>query len=300
MEILVTGSRGFVGSRLIPRLEAAGHRVSGFDVDSVDVSDSSAVEAFVRGCSPEAVIHLAAIAFVPAAAKDPGLAERVNVGGTRNIIEALEAHAVGARLLLIGSGDQYPALDLEAPSLSEETPLAPSGAYAETKTAAENLGHEAAQRGRDVVIVRAFNHTGPGQETNFVAPDFAQQIARIEAGNSEPMRVGNLDSVRDFLHVDDVIDAYIRLLDPAVPAGTYNVASGMGTKIGTLLETLARLAGVRPEVLRDEKRWRPADARVGNSQRLQRATGWRPSHSLDAILAELLDYWRARVQEQAR
>ncbi len=84
MRILVSGSRGFVGTRLIPRLEAAGHRVTGFDVDSVDVSDASMVRGVVENATPDAVVHLAAVAFVPAASRDPNLAHRVNVQGTQN------------------------------------------------------------------------------------------------------------------------------------------------------------------------------------------------------------------------
>lgn len=300
MRILVSGSRGFVGTRLIPALEAAGHRVTGFDVDSVDVSDASMVRDVIRKATPDAVVHLAAVAFVPDATRDPDLAHRVNVQGTQNVIEALERDAPEARLLLVGSSEQYAAVEPGAPALTEVAPLAPQGAYAETKAAAERLGLEAAGRGLDVVMIRAFNHTGPGQAPLFVAPDFARQIALIEAGNPPIMRVGNLDSVRDFLHVDDVVDAYLRLLDRAVPADTYNIASGAGTRIGNLLESLARLAGVTPEIERDEKRWRPADARVGDSERLKRATGWQPSRSLEELLTELLAYWRRQIQEQSR
>ena len=299
MRVLVTGSRGFVGTRLIPRLEAAGHVVAGFDLDSVDICDPGAVANFVQRFSPEAAAHLAAVAFVPAASEDPNLARRVNVGGTKNLIEALQAHASAARLLLVGSGEQYPALEPGSPPLSEDEPLAPTGPYATTKTAAEELGREAAEKGLDVVAVRAFNHTGPGQALNFVAPNFARQIAEIEAGASPLMRVGNLDSVRDFLHVEDVVDAYLRLLDPKVPAGVYNVASGTGTRIGALLDTVAALARASPQIDRDATRWGPADARVGDAQRLRDATGWAPSHSREEILTELLDYWRERVQEDA-
>ncbi len=298
MKILVTGSRGFVGTRLIPRLEAAGHQVTGFDADSIDVSDSPRVRAFVERSCPEAVVHLAAVAFLPAAAKDPGLAQRVNVHGTQNVIDALEAHAPKARLLLVGSGEQYRAVEPNAPALTEDAPLDPQGSYATTKAAAERLGQQAADRGLDVVTIRAFNHTGPGQAPLFVAPDFARQIALIEAGSPPLMRVGNLESVRDFLHVDDVIEAYLKLLDRQTPAGTYNIASGVGTRIGSLLDALAQLAGVTPKIERDDDRWRPADSRVGNAQRLREATGWRASRSLEATLFELLVYWRDRIKEE--
>lgn len=155
MRVLVTGSQGFVGKRLTPRLEAAGHGVLGFDRDTVDVTEFEAVATVVREFVPEAVVHLAAVAFVPDASQDPDLAHRVNVGGTQSIIRALEAHAAQARLLLVGSGDQYPALEPGTPPLAESTALDPRGTYATTKAAAEELGRQAAERGLNVVRVRA-------------------------------------------------------------------------------------------------------------------------------------------------
>ena len=112
------------------------------------------------------------------------------------------------------------------------------------------------------------------------------------------MRVGNLDSVRDFLHVEDVVAAYISLLSPHVEPGIYNVASGVGTRIGEILELLAAQARVAPEILIDEKRWRPSDARVGDARKLQKATGWSPRVSLAATLSELLEYWRKRIRTE--
>ena len=125
--------------------------------------------------------------------------------------------------------------------------------------------------------VRPFNHTGPGQPPDFVAPSFARQIAEIARGRSAPrIAVGNLDSVRDFLDVDDVVDAYLRLLDPRRPCGAYNVASGVGRRIGELLDTLIELAGARCEVEVDPERVRPTDHAVGDASRLRAATGWEP------------------------
>jgi len=140
------------------------------------------------------------------------------------------------------------------------------------------------------VRVRPFNHTGAGQRDDFVAPALARQVAAVAAGRAEPrLRVGNLDSVRDFLHVDDVVDAYAALLDPAVPAGVYNLASGRGLRIGELVEALLSLAGTRAGIEVDRERWRPADRLVGDPGRLRRVTGWRPRRPLEQAWRELLD-----------
>jgi nucleoside-diphosphate-sugar epimerase len=107
--------------------------------------------------------------------------------------------------------------------------------------------------------------------------------------------VGNLDSVRDFLDVEDVIDAYLRLLDPRLPAGAYNVASGVGRRIGALLDALRAEAGIEARVRVDPARMRPADASVGDARKLRTTTGWEPRVPFELTLRRLLDDWRARV-----
>ena len=142
----------------------------------------------------------------------------------------------------------------------------------------DRLGAVYAARGVDVVRVRPFNHTGAGRPPTFVESSFARQLASIERGEQEPLLgVGNLDAVRDFLHVEDVVDAYVRLLDPSVPAGVYNVASGHGVSIAELLEMLLSVSTARPRIELDPARFRPTDASVGDAGRLQAATGWKPS-----------------------
>ncbi len=109
------------------------------------------------------------------------------------------------------------------------------------------------------------------------------------------LRVGNLDSVRDYLDVEDVVEAYLRLLDPTVAADIYNVASGVGTRLSDLLDTLLDLSSPRPRIERDTERLRPADCSVGDASRLRTATGWRPSVSIERMLKRLLADWRRKV-----
>jgi len=174
--------------------------------------------------------------------------------------------------------------------------MAPRSPYAWSKAAAEWLGGLAAREGRDVVRVRAFNHTGAGQSERFVASTFARQVAEIAAGRRPPrMDVGNLSSLRDFLDVDDVVDAYLALLDPAVPADVYNVASGHGITVQSLLDELIAIAGIDPEIRVDPERFRPTDASVGDASRLRAATGWQPRRPLRETLSGLIEGWRAEL-----
>jgi GDP-4-dehydro-6-deoxy-D-mannose reductase len=291
----VTGARGFVGSHLVPRLEQRGFEVVATDRE-LDVADALRVEDAVRRAKPDLLIHLAALSSVAASWREPELTYRVNFLGARAVLEAVARAAPRARLLLIGSADQYGSLAPGAAPLDEAAPLRPHSPYARTKTAADLLGAAWAQRGLDVVRVRAFNHTGAGQSEEFVLSSFARQAVEIAMGRREPrLRVGNLDSVRDFLDVEDVVEAYQLLSETSVPAGVYNVASGLGVRIGDALDEILGLAGVQPSIESDPERMRPRDQLVGDAARLRSACGWKPRVRFSETLARLVEDWRQRV-----
>jgi GDP-4-dehydro-6-deoxy-D-mannose reductase len=295
MQVFVTGVAGFVGRRLEARLEAEGARVIGTDLE-LDVADAGRVSDAVAAARPDAIVHLAAISFVPEAEANPRAVYRANFLGAHSILEAARKISPGVRVLLVGSGHVYGAAEPGAPPFDERSPLRPDSPYAWSKAAADLLGSTFASRGVDVVRVRPFNHTGAGRPDRFVESSFARQIAEIEAGLRPPkMAVGNLDAVRDFLDVEDVVEAYLRLLDPEVPAGPYNVASGKGTSIRELLDTLLANTPIRPEVEVDRSRWRPADTSVGSAERLAKATRWAPTVPFPETLRSLLEAWREAV-----
>lgn len=294
MRVMVTGASGFVGRRLVPRLASAGHLPLGIDRE-IDITDREALAAAIARLRPEAVIHLAALSSVAHSLAAPEDCYRVNFLGTRALLEGLAAEAPTARVLLIGSADTYTATSPQPLPLDESTPLRPRSPYARTKAAAEMLGRLAARSGLDVVCVRAFNHTGAGQSDQFVVSSFARQVAAIRSGRMEPrLRVGNLDSIRDFLHVDEVVDAYLALLDRRVPADVYHVAGSVGIAIRAVLDSLIRIAGVEARVEVDPARFRPTDWLVGDASRLRRATGWQPRVPLEALLREVYEDWLER------
>jgi GDP-4-dehydro-6-deoxy-D-mannose reductase len=290
----VSGARGFVGRWLLPRLARDGHDVIGADRE-VDVRDAAAVDAAIASARPDALVHLAALASVPDSYRAPEAVARVNYLGTLHVLRAAVRRAPRARVLVVSSGEVYGGAATSDP-IGEDAPLAPVSPYARTKAAADRLGAAFARDGLDVVRARPWNHTGPGQGEGFVASSFARQLAEIALGRREPLlRVGNLDAVRDFLDVEDVVDAYARLLDPAVPAGAYNVASGVGTTIARVLEILLDHTELRPTIEVDPARFRPDRASVGDATRLRRTIGWSPRHRLEDSLARLLLDWRSRL-----
>jgi GDP-4-dehydro-6-deoxy-D-mannose reductase len=299
MRALVTGAAGFVGRRLVPRLEAAGYQVTGVDRE-VDVADAEAVARIVDESAPDAIVHLAALSFVPDADSAPDSAFRVNFLGTCHLLEAAAQRAPRARVLTISTGNVYGAADLDAPPFDETSPLRPDSPYARSKAAADLLARSYADRSLDVVRARPFNHTGKGRPDSFVESSFARQLVEIELGRSEPrIRVGNLASVRDFLDVEDVVTAYLRLLDRGVPSGAYNVASGTGRSMRELLDGLRALSPIGGDVhvSVEDSRHRPTDRRVGNADRLREAANWKPSIPFERTLAELLEGWRTALQD---
>jgi len=295
VRIWITGARGFVGGHLIPRLIDQGFEVTATDRE-LDVSDRAAVAAQITKLAPAAIIHLAAQSSVAASKEDPQLTYRVNYLGTLSVLRAASACAQQPRVLLIGSADQYGTSQLASAPFTEDSPLRPNSVYAQSKAEADRIGAVFAGTGLPVVRVRAFNHTGPGQSDAFVLSSFARQVAEIEAGKREAvLRVGNLDSVRDFLDVEDVVDAYLRLLDPQIEAAAYNVSSGVGIRLGDLLERLLEPLAQKPAVEPDPARFRPTDYSIGDSSRLRAATGWEPRVPIEQTLERLLDFWREKI-----
>jgi GDP-4-dehydro-6-deoxy-D-mannose reductase len=295
VHVFVTGSRGFVGRHLTARLAQEGIEVTGRDRE-LDVTDSAAIEELVDRIAPDAIVHLAAQSSVAISKSDPALTHRVNYFGAQSVLRAALRNPRRPRVVLVGSSDQYGSQPSAAAPFTEDAPARPGSAYARSKAEADALAATYAAEGLEVVRVRAFSHTGVGQTDTFVLPSFARQIAEIERGLREPeLRVGNLDSVRDYLDVSDVVDAYWRLLRADVPADAYNVASGVGVRIGDLLEVLLDATPKRPKVSIDATRFRPADFAVGDATRLRAATGWQPRIPIDDTLRALLDEWRARL-----
>jgi GDP-4-dehydro-6-deoxy-D-mannose reductase len=298
VRVLVTGASGFVGRRLLPRLAAVGAEVVAVDRE-VDVACAAAVERAVAQAAPDAVVHLAALSFVPASFEAPADAFRVNFLGTRHVLEAVRARAPAARVLVVSSGQVYGSAAEGAPPFDESAPLRPASPYARAKAAADLVARAFGERGLDVVRARPFNHTGPGRPTHFAEASLARQVAEIALGRRPPrIRAGNLDAVRDFLDAEDVVEAYVRLLDRAVPARAYNVASGVGRGVREVLAALLALAGLREgdvAVEVDPALWRPADRAVGDASRLRAATGWAPAVAFEATLRGLFDAARAEL-----
>jgi GDP-4-dehydro-6-deoxy-D-mannose reductase len=313
MKVVVTGAGGFVGRWLTPALAVAGHEVVGTYLPDesppgltfnatrgdlrwlpVDLRDPLSVEALVTD-PPDAVVHLAAVASGAAARQDPGLAWEINAACTARLAGALGASRAGGAgdplLLFVSSAEVYGALP--EPRLRLETDLpAPLSPYAASKLGGEISVLETARRtGLRVIIARAFPHTGPGQSPDYVVPAFAQRLRAAKRLGAPVVKTGNLEPVRDFLDVRDVVQAYLALLDRGEPGQTYNIASGEGRSLRAVFLALADLIGVRALPEADPQLTRSADLPhlVGDASQLRQRTGWAPSIPFDRTLQDLVD-----------
>jgi GDP-4-dehydro-6-deoxy-D-mannose reductase len=294
MRALVTGAGGFVGGYLTAHLEASGDDV----VDpAVDVTDGDAVRRAVAEAAPDAVYHLAAASHVGSSWAAPVEVLRVNTEGTLNVLLACSDAGVH-RVLSVGSAEEYGLVRPEQLPLVEETALRPVSPYGASKAAAELLALQAhLGRGLGVVMVRPFNHLGPGQSDRLVASTLAHQVARNEVEGSDVILAGDLSPRRDFTDVRDVVRAYRLLVERGEPGTVYNVCSGRAVAAQEVADHFLGHA-TRPMHLEvDPDRLRPVDlpALQGDPSRLRAATGWQPEIPLEQTLADVLAWWRERV-----
>jgi GDP-4-dehydro-6-deoxy-D-mannose reductase len=318
--LLVTGAGGFVGGwaldalrRRAPeallvagvspsRADAARPTPPGVDRLTLDLRDRAAIDGALRDLRPTGVLHLAAVSDIAAARADPDACWAVNLGGAMTLGRAAQAHAPACRFVFAGTSEAYGGTFRDAAGpLDETATLSPTNPYATSKAAADLLMAQFAAEGLATVRFRPFNHTGPGQDERFVAPAFAAQVARIEAGLAPPvLRVGDLEAERDFLDVRDVVDAYLIALlglRPLAPGVIINLASGAPRRIRSVLDGfLAR--STRPiTVEADPARMRPSDTprTAGDARRARALLGWAPRTPWDATLDDLLAWQRTRV-----
>ena len=304
MKALITGSGGFVGGYLRAELEEHGYTVTGLDLQAgpgtlaADLLDREQTLAAVREVLPDAVFHLAGQADIGLSWKIPQQTIEVNEIAAVNLLEAVRCACPECTVVLVGSSDQYGGLGEAGASVSEETPTRPVNPYAISKDAQERLGAAYVKAyGLKVLMTRSFNHSGAGQRTGFMVPDFASGIVRAERGEAEAVTVGNLESKRDLTHVKDTVRAYRLIAERGVPGEVYNVGSGTAYSVREVLDRLIALSGSTVKVVRDPARMRPSDTPVIRCDhgKLTRDTGWEPEYGLDEILRDVLEYYRRRT-----
>jgi GDP-4-dehydro-6-deoxy-D-mannose reductase len=295
MRALITGGKGFVGQWLALHLKDAGDEVTVIDLET-DISDGPALSRAVAEAAPEAIYHLAAMTHVGESWQNPSQVLKVNVLGTAELLAAARALPEPPIVLVVSSAEVYGVVSPAQLPLGEDTPTAPATPYAASKLAAEAIALQAWRGyGQRVIVVRPFNHIGPGQSPNFAVPALAKRIVEARKTGAASLRVGTLSTRRDFTDVRDVVVAYRLLILRGVPGTTYNVCSGRDVAISDVADQLLHLAHAGLELVIDPELVRPVDVPVlrGDASRLHAATGWIPSIPLATTLADVLASWEA-------
>ena len=318
MRALITGITGFAGSHLAeyllsehPEVEVFGtyrwrsrmENIRGIrdrvTLLEADLRDYPSMAKALSRARPDYVFHLAAQSFVPTSWSAPVDTMTTNANGQLHLFEAVLAQKLDPVIQIACSSEEYGLVHPDEVPISEENELRPLSPYAVSKMTQDYLGYQYFQSyGLKVVRTRGFNHTGPRRGDVFVTSNFAKQIAEIEAGLRDPViRVGNLEAVRDFTDVRDMVRAYWLAVTKGRPGEAYNIATGHGITIQELLDRLLAMSEVEVRVEQDPARMRPSDVvrLVGDSSKFRRDTGWEPEIPFDRTLKDTLQYWRDRA-----
>lgn len=304
MKILITGGNGYVG-REVTRLLYDAHDVcvldnlrygavrfragelTKFRFARVDINDAAATTEAVKDFVPEAVVHLAAIHYIPECEHDPQLTFRTNVLGTMNVLLATPE---GCRFVYASSGAVYKPDD--APHAESVAAIEPRDVYGLSKLHGEHhVRYFARQRSLPAVVVRLFNVVGPGETNPHLLPEI---IAQLKAGRTT-IRLGNLWPKRDYIHVLDAARGFVATaLNHEVTAGetiTVNLGTSRPYSVAQIVRRLRRITKVPFSLEQDDSRVRAVDRPylAADNTQIRQLFGWSPRHTLDQALADL---WR--------
>ncbi len=319
-KVLITGVTGFVGSHLaeytlneMPQVEIYGTTRIRSRMENIrdiadkiitvnsDLKDYTSTMDILSSIEPDIIFHLAAQSFVPMSWKAPAETLDTNIISTLNILEASRTLPKKPRIHLACSSEEYGMVKESELPITEKNPLRPLSPYGVSKVAQDMLGYQYFMSYKlPVYRTRAFNHTGPRRTDSFVTSNFAKQIVEIEIGRKRNIKVGNLDTIRDFTDVRDIVRAYWLCVEKCEPGEVYNVCSGIGRRIKDVLDGLISLSDIcgKIDIEIDKKRMRPSDVPIliGSSKTFTDRTGWKPQIPWEKTLGDLLNYWRERLK----
>ena len=310
MKALIIGAGGFVGGYLIRELNNYGYEVHATHLPSetikddcfhhvLDIMRKDDISNLLSEVQPDIIYHLAAQSSVALSWKKPQLTAEINIIGSINVLEAVRENENNIRLILIGSGEEYGFIRENACPIKESEPPDPANIYAVSKVCTGMIGriyHRAYNK--DIIIVKAFNHSGPEQSEIFVVSDFCKQIAEIEKGLKSPeISTGNLSAKRDFTDVRDIVRAYRLLGEKGISGKTYNVGRGKAVSIEYILNTAVGLSEIPIVHSIDPDRLRASDIPLiePDVSEILRDTGWKAEISVEKTISDTLDYWRKKI-----
>lgn len=308
---LITGAEGFVGGHLAKALLSAGYEVYGTALNErdfnkavgkekmvqLDICKPDMTDQLISQLKPDLLFHLAAQSSVALSWSKPELTIDVNIKGIINVLNSVKKFCPSCRVLIIGSSEEYGMIDYSKP-VKEDSVLNPQNLYAITKETQERIGKLYSKAyGLNIMMTRSFNHFGSGQGVGFVVADFCNQIAKIEKGIQPPViNVGNLNSKRDFIYIDDVIKAYLLIAEKGKAGEIYNVGSSNPRLVSDILQELLTLSKVKIEVNVDKTKFRPIDVfSIEADISKLKALGYSTNTDFSSALSKTLDYYRSNT-----
>lgn len=311
-KVLITGATGFVGRHLADYLSAKNeYEIFGtslndksfhtekIKIEKIDLTIFDDVAGLFEKIKPDYIFHLAAFTSPAESINNPTPTVLSNIEIQMNILNAVKNVGLNTRLLVVSSGEVYGLVDAADLPIDESTPMRPLNPYAVSKIAQDYLSLQYSLAYKlDIVRVRPFNHTGPGQTPVFAIPSFAKQIAQIEKGQKEPvLNTGNLLAKRDFTDVRDIVKGYVLLMEKGINGEVYNIGSGKSHDMKTLLNMLLALSNKKITVNSDPEKFKPSSIFdiYCDFTKLNSLTGWKPEIPIEKTLQDTLDYWRGIV-----
>jgi len=317
MRVLITGIAGFAGSHLaefilkkksmrifgidrwLSRLDNIQHIKNKIKLIECDLTDPFSTHSEIEKIKPDLIFHLAAQSFVPTSWQAPHDTLTTNIVGQLNIFESVRKLGLKTKIQLACSSEEYGKVYKNEVPIKETNPLRPLSPYGVSKIGQDFLGYQYYESYKmHIIRTRAFNHTGPRRGENFVNSNFAKQIVLIEKGKQKPViEVGNLNAIRDFTDVRDMVRGYWLALQKGKAGDVYNICSGKGITIKKALGILLAHSKKKIKIKQDPKRLRPSDVQIllGDCTKFRRQTGWKTKIQLENTLLDLLDYWRQKI-----
>jgi len=315
-KILISGINGFAGSHLCDYIlsnqeplkiygtirrrsnnENIQHITEKLTLVECDFRDSHSVDNVITEIKPDKIFHLAAQSFVPTSWKIPTETFESNVIGTLNLLEAVKNAKINPVIQIACSSEEYGLVYNNELPIKETNQLRPLSPYAVSKVAQDLLGWQYHKSyGMKIIRTRAFNHSGERRPADFVDSAFAKQIVMIENEKQSLLLYGNLDAIRDFTDVKDVVRAYWIVTEhPELYGQAVNICSGHGWKIENVLNELIRNAKCPIEKVYDKEKSRPSDVPVLLGDNSLISKYWKPEFNYKETLLNMLNYWRKRI-----
>jgi GDP-4-dehydro-6-deoxy-D-mannose reductase len=268
-----------------------------FKLMELELEDSRSISSAITTSRPDLVFHLAAQSFVPTSFESPYYTFQVNVLGTLALLEGLRQLSGDAspKIQIAGTSEEYGLVTEEESPILETQAMRPLSPYGVSKVACDLLGAQYARAyGMHIVVTRAFNHEGARRGIEFVTSNFAHQAVQLADGKISELKVGNLDAVRDFNHVKDIIHGYWLALEKGKSGEAYNICGGKTTRIKEIISILERIVERKLPYSIDPKRLRPSDVPylLGDSSKFRKQTGWEPKLTFEDAMRDLVVHWR--------